>query len=276
MGKKAKIISVILSLIVVGLVAFIITDKLLLNREEDDDDTGRKSSRNSVNNTIDNTIDNTIENTISKKEKNEIIETPTKVEPKYTEEVKKALKDANWLGNNVLVNEEENDSTVEIGNQVVNFIVCKSTNNIPIVVIKVEAEDIRFSKIVLVTYSESEHKVVATKINQGHIYHGAYTVDANKCVVKSLYMHGGSSATIYHSVANGKLTFMGKYGTEDVYGEDEYAEKYFISKTSMYTDPEYVSESEYESYKASLKESQYNFVEIGTPLTNTNIDTYIK
>lgn len=277
MGKKAKIIIVILSMLVFGLIAFIVTDKFILNK--DGEDSSKTSSKNNTDNTssvVKNNI-NEEENKVSEEKNKEEKLTPTTVDPAQTEAVKKALKDKEWLEDNVLVQEDENYNDIEdIGTQVVNFIVCKSNDKIPIIVIQVSAEDIRYSKIMLVTYSESERKVIATKINEGHIYHGAYTVDANKCVVNSLFMHGGSEAMIYHSVANGKLKFIGGYGTNAEYGDGEEVLKYFIHKESMYDEPEYISKDEYEKYKASLNESQYNFVEIGTELNDANVDKYIK
>ena len=275
MGKKAKFLIVFLSLIVVGLVTFIITDKFLLNRE-DAEESVKKSSKNSVNSTVENVEDNTIENKDNKDENK--TNTPLSSKANYGKEVRNALKDKEWLKKNVLVQAEENSMDgEEVVKQVVNFIVCKSNNNKPIIVIQVSAEDIRYSKIVIVTYSESEGKVIAKKINEGHIYHAAYTVDANKCVVNSLYMHGGAEATVYHSIANGELKFIGEYGLNYDYDDNEgEIIKYFIRKTSMEEDPEYVSEEAYNKYKESLKESQYNFVDIGTELNDTNVDRYVK
>lgn len=278
MGKKAKIIILILSMLVFGLVAFIVTDKFILNKNSDD--TSKTSSKNNTDKTSSVARNNTTEegNTTSKEEKkNEEKVTPTTDNPKQVEAVKKALKDKEWLANNVLVQDDENYNDIEnIGTQDVNFIVCKSNDKTPIVVIQVDAEDIRYSKVILVTYSESEGKVVVAKINEGHIYHGAYSVDANKCVVNTLFRHGGSEAMIYHSVANGELKFIGEYGTNAEFENDEEVLKYFIHKETMYDEPEYISKDEYEKYKASLNESQYNFVEIGTELNDANVDKYIK
>lgn len=282
MGKKAKVIIVILCMMVLGLAAFIVTDKFILNKNNDN--TSKISSKNNTDkiNSVEKSNTPKEENIISKEEKNnekkdEKNVTHTTEGKKQVDAVKNALKDKEWLAKNVLVQDEENYNDAEnIGTQVVDFIVCKRTDETPIVVIQVSAEDIRYSKVVLVTYSESEGKAVATKINEGHIYHGAYTVDANKCVVNSLYMHGGAEAMLFHSVAAGNLKFIGGYGSRDTYENEESTLKYFIYKESKYDDPEDVSKDEYDKYKGSLNESQYNFVEIGTELNDTNVDKYIK
>ena len=282
MNKKAKVIIVILCMMVLGLAAFIVTDKFILNKNNDN--TSKISSKNNTDkiNSVEKSNTPKEENIISKEEKNnekkdEKNVTHTTEGKKQVDAVKNALKDKEWLAKNVLVKDEENYNDAEnIGTQVVDFIVCKRTDETPIVVIQVSAEDIRYSKVVLVTYSESEGKAVATKINEGHIYHGAYTVDANKCVVNSLYMHGGAEAMLFHSVAAGNLKFIGGYGSRDTYENEESTLKYFIYKESKYDDPEDVSKDEYDKYKGSLNESQYNFVEIGTELNDTNVDKYIK
>ena len=81
---------------------------------------------------------------------------------------------------------------------------------------------------------------------------------------------------LFHSVAAGNLKFIGGYGSRDTYENEESTLKYFIYKESKYDDPEDVSKDEYDKYKGSLNESQYNFVEIGTELNDTNVDKYIK
>lgn len=278
MGKKAKIIILILSMLVIGLLAFIVTDKFILNKNKSTTSTGNTSVNHSTNEVAD-VVNNTTDS--GKNENNEIKEQTTnpekkKSETKKVDEVKKTLKDKDWLAKNVLVQSDENYDNQEIGTQIVKFIVCKKSSDIPVVVIQVNAEDIRYSKVILVTYSDKEQKVVVRKINEGHIYHGAYTVDANKCVVNSLFKHGGSEATMYHSVADGELKFIGEYGSNSEYENGEEVLKYFVQRKNKQDDPEFVSESEYQEYKDSLNEKQYKFVEIGTELNDSNIDNYIK
>lgn len=280
MGKKAKVIIVILSMLVLGLAAYIVTDKFILDKNNDN--TSKISSKNSTDkiNSVEKSNTSKEENIISKEEKNnekKEEKTHTTESQKQIDAVKKALKDKEWLAKNILVQDEENYNDAEnIGTQVANFIVCKRSSDTPVIIIQVSAEDIRYSKVMLVAYSKTDDKVVATKINEGHIYHGAYTVDANKCVVNSLYMHGGAETMLFHSVAAGNLKFIGGYGSRDTYENEESTLKYFIYKESKYDDPEEVSKDEYDKYKGSLNESQYNFVEIGTELNDTNVEKYIK
>ncbi|MBR2786818.1 MAG: hypothetical protein IKD76_04930 [Clostridia bacterium] len=190
-------------------------------------------------------------------------------------EIKKCLKDRNWLKQNIYISEDENSIGGDISDQIINFIVCKG-NSKPIVLVQAQSDNARFTKIILVTYIDGNVK--AEIINQGHIYHGYYTVDANKCVVCTTYMHQGDNATILHSVLDGSVKFLGEYGHCENYNSETGAMlmDYYIVKNSISDKAEKVSEEEYESYAESLNIKQYNFVTVGTELTDKNVDTYIK
>lgn len=264
MDKKVKIIILVLSMLVVGLITFIVVDKVTSNKEQ-------KSSNTEVstNQTSSQTINNTNENKVDENKDDEKKEDRESKESVAISEVRKALKDKNWLKKNIYVQDDEGAADGDVGEQEISFIVCKNSDK-PIVVVQVLAEDVRFAKVILVSYSDG--KVTAEKINQGHIYHGAYSVDANKCAVRSIYMYGGTDGMIYHNIASGKVKFIGAYSREAM-GDDF---SYFIKEKSMYDEGKTVSKQEYEEYKSNLNESQYNFVDIGTELTNENVDKYIK
>ena len=274
MDKKVKVIILILSMLIVGLITFIIVDKIIQNKKDEASSaTTNQSSVKNVSNTVNNTIDekkNTVENKIDdKRENKDKKDNEKKEESTAASEVRKALKDENWLKKNIYVQDEEKITEGNIGTQDITFLVCKS-NDKPIVVVQVLAEDVRYSKVILVSYNDG--KVTAQKINQGHIYHGAYSADANKGVVCTEFMHGGSFATIYFDVSSGSVKFIGEYSSE----EDGNETQYFVHDKSMYDEGREISEEEYESYKEGLNEKQYNFVEIGTKLTNESVDKYIK
>ncbi|MBQ3408953.1 MAG: hypothetical protein IJH12_07120 [Clostridia bacterium] len=273
MDKKSKIVIMVLSMLVAGMMAFIVTDKLIIGKNDGTENTitTNKNDKMVSNNEIaeDKDKEDESKDKTQEKEKKESNTTNT------SDAVKSALKDKSWLKKNIYVQEDEGIIDVDNVEQDISFIVCKSGAK-PIVVVQVLAEEARYAKIILVSYSNGN--VTSTKINEGHIYHGAYSVDANKCVVRTIYMHGGSEATIYHSVTDGKLKFMGMYGSEIDSNSEAESDSliYYINKKSLDSDSEDVSEQQYEEYKASLNESKYNFVDIGTELTDSNIDKYIK
>ena len=187
---------------------------------------------------------------------------------KAVQAVKTALKDKEWVKNNLYFTKDELDDNAN-AQQVVNFIVCKSSST-PIVVVEVDSEEAKRSKVVLVSYINGEVK--AEFINSGHIYHGGYSVDENKGIVCEDYMHAGSYATMLHSVSTGSVKFIGGYGNNESGTESG---RYTIFGNSISEQNE-VSEAEYNKCKASLNVEQYKFVEIGTSLTNANVDKYIK
>ena len=280
MNKKVKFIILVLSMLIVGLITFIVVDKVIQNKIDNvSSKSTNQSSSKSVNTTTNNTVNekkNEVENKVDDKKEvkentttDEKKESNKKVESTAASEVRKALKDENWLKKNIYVQDEEKITEGNIGTQNITFLVCKS-NDKPIVVVQVLAEDVRYSKVILVSYNDG--KVTAQKINQGHIYHGAYSADTNKGVVCTEFMHGGSFATIYFDVSSGSVKFIGEYSSE----EDGNETQYFVHDKSMYDEGREISEEEYESYKEGLNEKQYNFVEIGTKLTNENVDKYIK
>jgi len=288
MNKKAKIIIIILSMFIVCLLSFIVVDKIIGNKKNDKANEKVVNNVNDVSNVIsdnkgnelkqnENDNSNVIDTEKEAKRESDDVDTDKKEKNEIdaVKAVKDALKDKSWLEKNIYVQEDEKWSDTGAGNQKLTFIVCKNSEK-PVIVIKNVAEEIRFSKIVLVTFSNG--KVVAERINQGHMYHGDYGVDANKCVVNSVYMNKGREAYIYHSIANGQLNFIGEYGTQNGFDIENDVEtfEYFVNKRSMEDTSEIVTESEYNEYKESLNVDQYNFVEIGTELTEKNIDMYIK
>lgn len=190
------------------------------------------------------------------------------------EEVKKCLKDTEWLKKNIYLSKEEQIVNGDLSDQVINFSVCKSNDN-PIVVLEVLSENCITKKIVLVTYLNGS---VSTKnISQGHAYHGGYEIDTNKGVVRSSYMHMGNNSTALYSVANGSVKFLGMYTSEDIVENDNLSYRYSVNRNdAVYDNNVEVTKTEFDKFKASLNESQYNFTEISTKLTNANVDAYVK
>lgn len=190
------------------------------------------------------------------------------------EEVKKCLKDTEWLKRNIYLSKEEQIVNGDLSDQVINFSVCKSNDN-PIVVLEVLSENCITKKIVLVSYLNNS--VSVKNISQGHAYHGGYEIDTNNGVVRSAYMHMGNNSIALYSVANGNVKFLGMYTSEDIVEQDKLSYRYSVNKNdAMYDNNVEVTKTEFDKFRASLNESQYNFTEISTKLTNANVDAYVK
>lgn len=193
-------------------------------------------------------------------------------------EIKKCLKDVNWLKQNIYITEDEMISNnINISDQQINFIVCEN-NTKPIIVVETSSDNNLSIKIDLVTYENNKVKV--ERIGEGHNSHVGYYIDANKCVVRTKYMHMGTCETLLHSIVDGKISLLGSYGYYEEYisNTDDNVElkyTYYIGFDTNFNDAKEVSEDEYERYKKNLNEEQYNFVSIATELTSENIDLYI-
>ncbi len=193
-------------------------------------------------------------------------------------EIKKCLKDVNWLKQNIYITEDEMISNnTNISDQQINFIVCKN-NTKPIIVVETSSDNNLSIKIDLVTYENNKVKV--ERIGEGHNSHIGYYIDANKCAVCTKYMHMGTCETLLHSIVDGKISLLGSYGYYEEYisNTDDNVELkyiYYIGFDTNFNNDKEVSEDEYERYKKNLNEEQYNFVSIATELTSENIDLYI-
>ncbi len=189
-------------------------------------------------------------------------------------EIKKCLKDEQWLKNNIYI--QKNEMIVEDGNildQEINFLVCKKSS-IPVVVVQASSDNARFTKLLLVTYKNG--KVTVEGINQGHIYHGDNSVDANKYVVCSSFMHMGDNSITLRSISEGNINFLGGYGYQESYVNENEVTEYYIYDSNEYAQSKKVTQEDYEKHKKELNVEQYNFVSVSTKLTNQNIDKYIK
>ena len=238
-----------------------------------------QSEVNTVNENRTNKIAETISNneTISHTQQNEGTSNSNASEyNKAVTEIRKCLKDDSWLKQNIYITKEEMiGEDANISDQQINFIICKSYAK-PIIVVETSSENARAHKIDLITYENNNVKV--ERLDQGHIYHGGFDIDANKLIVRSSYMHMGTSATMLQSIANGNISFIGAYmSAEDTINStiDKVLYKYYIKSEKDKDFDKEVSENEYKEYKEALNEKQYNFVTINTKLTAQNIDKYL-
>ena len=187
--------------------------------------------------------------------------------------IKNCLKDNDWLEENIYVKESEKIGDEDINDQIINFIICKG-EKVPVVILYVASENVRFHKIILVAYVNGSVK--SEIINQGHYYHGGFSVDPNKNIVVSGFMHMGYNSTSVQKIINGEITALGAYGTEEVYDGENLSYKYTTDDGTGFNLNKEVTKEEYEEYERNLNVEQYNIVGVNTPLTDDNVDLYVK
>ena len=142
--------------------------------------------------------------------------------------IKKALKDKNWLKTNVSADEDHTYYFMKL-------------NNKPEYIVRSQVMD--SSIAVIVSYKDG--KVKASKEHAGVDY-CEVTVDSTNNIIKSENMSTG--ILTYYKISNGEIIELDSYET------DENGE-----------------------YSADQKKyDKYNFEEIKTKLTDSNIDKYVK
>lgn len=240
-----------------------------------------KKENNSQDSSLSNSVETTMQEVEANNNSDDNIDREELLDNNYNTaiaEIRKCLKDVNWLNQNIYITEDEMISNdADISDQEINFIVCKSDTK-PIIVVETSSFNNLFIKIDLVTYENNKVKV--KRIGEGHNSHVGYSVDANKCVVCTGYMHMGECKTLLNSIVDGKINLLGSYSYYEDYisNTDDNMElkyTYYIGLDTNFNNGKEVSEDEYERYKKNLNEEQYNFVSIGTRLTSENIDLYI-
>lgn len=291
MDKKVKIIIIGMSMLIVVLVTFIIVDRAISKiadsqepnslvvsqkNETKKEQSTQKDNTNEIVEKDEKEADKTTKQTKEEEPKKEAKqEENKKAEDKAVTAVKNALKDKKWLEQNIYMQESEKRYDEKSDDQVVNFLVCKKSDK-PIVIITVASEKMLYKKVLVVSYNGE--KVTCQKINEGHLYHGEFYADANKYMVCSDYGTKGYITQTYQSVKDGNIEFIGEYGTFVGYDSEtgDEAVKYYINNKEYRSSTDEVSKEEYEKYKAELNKETYNFVQITTELTDSNIDRYIR
>lgn len=205
----------------------------------------------------------TIDNDEELKENAEISEIPEQVNKSDNDtaitEIKKCLKDIKWLEENVMVINAEG----KIVEQSLNFIKLKSDTNYPLIIIEAFSDEIISSKVTMVTYSDG--KVVNDTLlsyPQTSVW-----VDANNRIVK--FFRGpyqGENVYNYMTISGGKVS-----NSEWVIKPEAIENKYYYGNLNIETQE--CSKEKFDSIVSTYE--KYNYVEIGTELTDSNIDKYI-
>ena len=177
--------------------------------------------------------------------------------------LKKYLKDDNWLKNNVYIQSSEDPNNSDLSDQKARFVYLHDPYALSVIVI-VSSENARMTKTMLVSYGNN---IKVEEISSGHIAHSDTVVDRDKNLVVISYTHMGYDERWVYKIQSGQVQFVGGYG---VYEDNN---TYHIKESK--TNKKEVSKEEYEAKKNELNVEHYSSQSY-TELTNSNIDTYIK
>lgn len=177
--------------------------------------------------------------------------------------LKKYLKDENWIKSNVYIQSSEDPNNSDLSDQKARFVYLHDPHALSVIVI-VSSENARMTKTMLVSYGNN---IKVEEISSGHIAHSDTVVDRDKNLVVISYTHMGYDERWVYKVENGQVQFVGGYGVYD----DE--NTYHIKESK--TDKKEVSKEEYEAKKNELNVEHYDSQSY-PELTDTNIDAYLR
>ena len=190
-------------------------------------------------------------------------------------EIKKCLKDKEWLKNNVMMKKNCFGNNIE-GDQVLTFMKIKSdAGNAPMVAVEATSETDISREVFLVSYNDG--KVTAKSITgfANHISHGNVVIDPNNQMADNTYFHMGYVMDTYIDLKNANIEFLDTIAYYFDFDENEkekrsnFTKRY--GKDEKDTD---ITEEEYNTIHSIYED--YKFYEITTELTDNNIDKYIK
>ena len=300
MSKNAKTIILILSLLIVGLVAFIITDKILDNVSQKNlaqvNQDAEQSSKNVVTNSKptsnsektkeekseSNNVNNKIEKdkkdpvtTSETEEKKEDTKNNSKDNKKATavEAIKKALKDESWRKENVMMKVTCFGDTSSKNSQKLSFMRVVGADYEPLIIVEAYSEDDLSSQAFMVYYKNGKVVSIPLTGDPIHIYHGSVGVDPNKAKMNIGYMHMGYEYNIMYDIKSGMKEFVQGTGSYNTYENDEIIYEFYKYEGDI-DNKNVISESEYNEMNNAY--DNYYFYEISTELTNSNIDKYVK
>ncbi len=193
------------------------------------------------------------------------------------EAIRKALKDDEWIKENVMM---KNSAFVGVGiehEQELTFMRVMGKNKTPIVVVEAVSEEDLSYQLFIVSYQNG--KVVSKPLteNASHYGHSGVSVDPNKAVATIGYMHMGVVENQFFDISDGTSKFIKSYGYYDEYNEQgEYTDRtIYYKKYKIGEDEDNITEDE---YKKLVKEesNNYNFYLIETELNDANVNEYIK
>ena len=186
------------------------------------------------------------------------------------EEIRKCLKDKNWVQNNIMMKNTVFGDPIE-HEQELTFIKVNGGNYSPMIVIEACSEEDLSVQYFVVTYQNG--KVISHPFSEYpfHMSHAGISVDANNAMAVQGYMHMGYNVSTYYDIKEGKPRTLDIIGNYDDYGDDGYTGNIIYFNGD---DTNKISESQYNEIAQKYK--KYKFVSIGTKLTDANIDEYVK
>lgn len=212
------------------------------------------------------TIANQSENNNSEPTKNTTTTNNVNDEPHIniaTEEIKKALKDKNWINSHLLTDSEN----FQDGTKKLTFICLKKdTNNSPIIIAEEFIEGYIYCKSTLITYNNG--KIETQTICDGLMRE--ISVEPNKRLIKVTSSNTGLTTYSFSEVKNNNISFI-EWIAQPM---DENAEDLGYSYGTDDNTNKTITKEEFDNIKNKYDDSK--FVSVDTELTDKNIDKYIK
>lgn len=303
MSKNAKIVILILSLLVVGLVTFIITDKILdsiskknlaqvnqvaeqgsKNATTNSESTSnsekikeeREAASNNINSKIEKDKKDPVTTSETEEEKKESTKNNSEENKKTTavEAIKKALKDESWRKENVMMKNTCFGEAPSKNSQKLSFMRVVGADYEPLIIVEAYSENDLSSQAFMVYYKNG--KVVSVPLTEEplHIYHSGVGVDPNKAKMNIGYMHMGYEFNRMYDIKTGTLKYIQGIGSYFTYDNNDNEKYEYYKHIDGANDNIEISQDEYN--KLNKEYDNYNFYEISTELTNSNIDKYVK
>ena len=242
MKKSVKVLIVVLVLIIIGLAGFIVWDKVI-NIKKDDEKTANSTQNNAVTNSNENV--NSVNNTNATQKNDD----ETKI---ANEAIKKALKDKKWLEDNIYPGYYFEDNTAFKKLMEVYFTKIKSIDGKPAYLVDVTETGAASHYVYLITYKDG--KVYTSKPVRGE--YSIATADVNRNIVA--IENDPTGITSVYNIENNEFV---KFASADLNYNDD--------TLYYYVNNENVSYGRYKTYIE-------NCVEMSTKLTDENIDKYVK
>ena len=280
MKKSVKILIVILCLIIVGLVTFIVVDKVM-NKDSNANENNTGIVGSNTSDSVNNNVKNSTNETEIAEENRTTSSTSNNSEIEIANDaIRKALKDEKWVTGNLFGGayisyedwrkEQSGFDSEETAKQIYknfcdserNFAKITSINGMPAYLVDMVATGANSHKLNLVTYKNG--KVVTSK-NPIVTEYANVRADLNNNLI--ITMGDVEGVSEIYKIENNE--FKGILYIEVEVGTDRYThDKYFYNGTEC-------TENEYKSYCDEFQ-TKYDFKEIKTELTNENIDKYVK
>lgn len=309
MNKKSEIVIIVLSMLVVGLLAYIIVDKsantnisstnnteiqdskqiatinevdsknAVISEKQNEETKIRKDEDNPVANK-DSEI-NKINDGGNNSDESENKKDDNSNDSKEVSAIKKALKDKNWLEENVMMKESCFVDVPITGKQELTFMRVVGSDYKPMIIVEAYSEEDISVQDFMVYYKDG--KVISKPLTTGalHISHAGVGIDPNNAKMLYNYMHMGYGQNILYDLKDGNVKYVRAIAEqyryeEDLNGEDskESMHYYRCSESGTFENSEEISEEEY--FKILEEFGKYDFYEISTDLTDSNIDKYVR